>query len=134
MFGDGDVADEDFGWAIGDAVVVFVFEDGEVHSGEDTSVGGDDSVKDVKFIAEGDYAARVVYGGENSVFLGNSVIVGIDEANDTSFSWAFSEGAEEVHTDVDFARGRCGDASGGGSEITTGEFAVGEVGRVCGYG
>jgi hypothetical protein len=103
-----------------------------VHSCENTSVGGDDSVKDVKFIAEGDDATRVVYAGENSVFLGNSVIVGIDEADDAAFSWAFSEGAEKVHTDVDFAVGRCGDASGGGSEITTGVFGVGEVGRVCG--
>jgi hypothetical protein len=56
------------------------------------------------------------------VFFGFSVVVGIDEADDAAFSWAFAEGAEEVDADVDFAGGGGGDAGGGGCEVATGVF------------
>jgi pyridoxal biosynthesis lyase PdxS len=66
-------------------------------------------MKDVEFVAEGDDAAWVIQCGEDGVFVGFTVVVGIDEADDAAFSWAFAEGAKEINSDIDFAGGGCGD-------------------------
>jgi hypothetical protein len=72
-------------------------------------------MKDVEFVAKGDDAAWVVQCGEDGVFVGFAVVVGIDETNDTAFSWTFAEGAEEVDSYIDFAGCGCGDAGRGRS-------------------
>ena len=105
VLGDGDVADEGFRRAVGDAVLILVLEDGQVHAGKDAGVLRDDGVEDPELVAEGNQAAGVVDFRKNGVLVGFAIVVCIDEADDASFARAFAERAEEIDTDVNLTGG-----------------------------
>jgi hypothetical protein len=74
-------------------------------------------VENVKFIAKGNEAARVVDLGEDGVFVCDAILIGIDEADDAAFAWAFAEGTEKIDADIDFASRGSGNTSGRWREI-----------------
>ena len=89
-------------------------------------------MENVKFIAKVDEAAWVVDLGKDGVFVCDAVLIGIDEADDAAFTWAFAEGTEKIHADIDFASRCSGNTRGRWCEIAACVFCVGQIGGICG--
>ena len=89
VFQGGYIPDQDFGLSISDTIVVLILQNPQMHPCHDIGFSGDDTVKYVELIPIGDETARVVNVGKHGVLVGYSIVVRINELDDTPLTGAF---------------------------------------------